>query len=62
MVNRVLVRKDFLPYVQDVRAVRAMGQDLSDHYVLLYKFRLVGTWIKRREVVDEARRIDENVL
>ena len=33
------------------RAVRAMGRGLSDHHVILCKFRLVGAWIKRREVV-----------
>ena len=42
---------------QDVRAVRGMGQGISDHHVVLCKVRLVGTWIKRGEVVDGARRI-----
>ena len=31
-----------------------MGQGLSDHHAVLCKFRLVGAWIKRREVVDGA--------
>ena len=43
-----------LRYVQDVKAVRGMGQGLSDSYVVLCKVRLVGTWIKRREVVAGA--------
>ena len=43
--------------------VRGMGRGLSDHYVVLCKVRLVGAWIKRREVVVEARRIrKENML
>ena len=48
-----MVKKDLLGYVQDVTAVRGMGRTLSDYHVV----RLVGTWIKRREVVDGARRI-----
>ena len=53
MTDLVLVKKNMLHFVQDVRAVRGMGQGTSDHR----KVRLVGTWINRREVVDEARRI-----
>ena len=52
MIDLVLVKKDMLRYVQDVRVVRGMGQD----HVVLCKVRLVGTWIKRREVVVGARR------
>ena len=43
-------------------AVRGMGRDLSEHYVVLCKVRLVGAWIKRREVVVEARRIRSEKL
>ena len=57
MIDLVLVKNDMLPYVQDVRAVRGMGRGLSDHYVVLCKVRLVGAWIKRREVVVGDRRI-----
>ena len=42
-------------YVQDVRAVRGMGRDLSDHYVVLCKVRLVGAWIKRRVLLGLRR-------
>ena len=35
--------------------MRRMGHGLSDHYVLC-KVRLVGLWIKRREMVVGARR------
>ena len=31
----VLMKKDMLRYVQDVRAVRGMGRALSDHHVVL---------------------------
>ena len=57
MKDLVLVMRDMLRYVQDVRAVRGMGRGLSDHHVVLYKVSLVGAWIKRREVVIGVRRI-----
>ena len=57
MIDLVLVKRDMLRYLQDVRAVREMGQGLSDHHVVLYRVRLVGAWIKRRKVVVGARRI-----
>ena len=31
MIDLVLVKKDMLRYVQDLKAVRGMGGDLSDH-------------------------------
>ena len=49
--------EDMLRCVQGVRAVRGMRRGLSDHLVILCKVRLVGTWIKKREVVAVARRI-----
>ena len=51
-----------LQYVQDVRAVRGMRYSLSDHHVELCKVRLIGAWIKRREVVVGARRIRSKKL
>ena len=39
MIDLVLVKRDMLQYVQDVRAVRGMGRDLSDHHVVLRKVR-----------------------
>ena len=33
MIDLVLVKKDMLRYVQDMRAVRGMGRGLSDHQV-----------------------------
>ena len=60
-VDLVLMKKDMLHYRQDVRAVRGMGRGLSDHPVLLCKVRL-AIWIKRREVVNEVRRIKSKKL
>ena len=62
MIDLVLVNRDMLHYVQDVRAVRGMGRGLSDHHVVLCTIRLVGAWIKRREVVVGARRIRSEKL
>ena len=62
MIDLVLVKRDVLPYVQDVRAVRRMECGLSDHYVVLCKVRLVGAWIKRKEMVVEVRRIRSEKL
>ena len=56
MIDQVLVKKEMLRFVQHVRAVRGMGRGISDHHFVLCKVRLVGTWIKRREVVDGFRR------
>ena len=39
-----------------------MGHGLSYHYVVLCKVRLVGAWLKRREVVVGARRIRSEKL
>ena len=57
MIDLVLVKRDILRYVQDVRAVRGMGRSLSDHHVVLCKVRLLRIWIKKRKVVIGARRI-----
>ena len=57
MIELVLVKKDMLHYGQDVKAVKGMGRGFSDHHVVLCKkVRFVGLWIKRREVVNTARR------
>ena len=41
----VLVKKDMLHYVKDVRG---MERRLSYHHMVLRKVRIVGAWIKRR--------------
>ena len=62
MIDLVLMKKDMVSFVQDMRAVRGMGRGISDYHVVLCKDRLVGTWIKRREVVDGTRRIRSEKL
>ena len=62
MICLVLVMRDMLRYVQEVREVRGMGRSLSDHYAVMCKVRLEGTWIKRREVVVGAGRIRSEKL
>ena len=42
IIDLVLLKKDMLIYVQDVRVVRGMGRRLSYHHFVLYKVRLVG--------------------
>ena len=45
MIDLVVVKRDILQYVQDVRAVKGIGHGISDHHVVLCKVRLVGAWI-----------------
>ena len=40
MIDLVFVKNDMLRYLQDVRAVRGIGEGLSDHHVVLCKVRL----------------------
>ena len=44
IIDLLLVKKDMLLYMQDVRAVREMKQGLSNYHVLC-KVRLMGAWI-----------------
>ena len=44
------------------RVVRGMERGLLDHHVVLRKARIVGAWIKKREVVIGARRIKSEKL
>ena len=41
MVDMVLVKKDILRYVQNVRTVRRTRRGLPDHHVVLCKVRLI---------------------
>ena len=36
--------------------MRGMGRGLSDHHIVLCKARLVCEWIKRRKLLNGARR------
>ena len=42
MIDQVLLKKDMLRYVEDVRAVIVSKRSLSDHRVVMYKVRLGG--------------------
>ena len=62
LTGLVLVTKDMLRYVQHVKAIRGIERGLLDHHVVLCKVRLVATLIKRREVVNEVRRVRSKKL
>ena len=53
--------EEYMRYMQHVRAVGGMGRSPSNHHVVLCNVRLVGAWIKRREVVvgDRSIRIEK---
>ena len=57
MIDLVLIKEDMLHYMQDLRAMEGMERGLFYHYIVLCKVRLVSAWIKRREIVNETRRI-----
>ena len=44
-IDLVLVKKDMLRFVQDVRAVRGIGRDISDYHVVIFKVRIVGVLV-----------------
>ena len=41
MIDLVLLKREMLRYVEDVRTVKGMGRGLSDHHVVLCKFRFL---------------------
>src|SRR5678815_1676101 len=57
MIDLVLVKKEMLKYVLDVKSVRELGMELSDHYVVLCKIKLVGVWKERKMIRKELGRI-----
>ena len=61
-IDLILVKKDMLRYVQNVRAGRGIVRGLLDHPVVLCEVRLVGAWIKRREVADGTRMTNSEKL
>ena len=60
MIDLVLVKRDILRYVQDVRVLRRMGHGLST--TILYCVKSGKVWIKRREVMVGAKRIRSEKL
>ena len=57
MIDFVLVKKEMLKYVMDVRVVRGLSMDISDHIVVLCKIKLVGVWLEKKEVRKVVGRI-----
>ena len=62
MIGIALMKKDMQRYVQDVRAVKGMGQGFSDHHFVLCKVKLVGGLEFQGEVVTGTRRIRNEKL
>ena len=62
MIDLLLMKKCMVHYLQDVRAVREKGRSLSNHHVVLCKVSLMSAWIKRKEVVNGAKRIRSEQL
>ena len=62
MIDLLLLKRDMLRYIQDVRVVRGMRRGLSDHHVVPCKVRLIGAWIKRRGVEVWGRGIKSEKL
>ena len=62
LIDVVLVKKDLLHYVQNMRVVRGMGHEVS-HIILLYCVKL-GWWVLglRREMVTGVGRIRSEKL
>ena len=54
IIGLVPVKKYILHFIQGGRTVRGIGQGLSDFHHILYKYKLMDAWIKRREVVNDA--------
>ena len=59
MKDLVLVKRHMLRYV---RAVKGMGQGLSDHHMVLCKVRLIGAWTKIRDGGFGSQRIRNEKL
>ena len=47
MIELVLVKRDLLRYMLDVRAVQGKGRGLSDNHVILFEVRFVGLRVER---------------
>jgi hypothetical protein len=62
MIDLVLVKKEMLRYVLDVKSIRGLGMGISDHYVVLCKIRLVGVWMERKMDRKKVGRIKSEML
>ena len=57
LIDLVLVKKEMLKYVMDVKAVRGMGMGISDNYIVLCKIVFVGAWMEKKDRRTEMGRI-----
>ena len=57
LIDVVLVKKEMLKYVMDVKSVRGMGMGISDHYIVLCKIKFVGAWMEKKGRGMEVGRI-----
>ena len=55
MIDLMMVKKYMPRFVQYLRAVRGVGQGLSDYHFIPCKVRFLATWTKRREVVNKLK-------
>jgi hypothetical protein len=62
MIDLVLVKKDMLKYVMDVKSVRGLRMGISDHYIVLCKIKFVGAWMGRKVRRVEKGRIRSEKL
>ena len=62
IIDLMLVKRDIIQQVQDITTDRGIGRTLSDHPIIPCKGGSVGTIIKRRKVVNRARRIKNKKL
>ena len=62
LIDMVLVKKEMLKFVMDVKAVRGLGMGISDHYIVLCKIVFVGAWMERKEKRTEMGRIRSEKL
>src|SRR5678815_16083 len=62
MIDSVLVKKEMLKYVFDVKSVRGLGMGLSDHYFVLCKIKLVGAWMEGKVIRKEVGKIKSEKL
>jgi hypothetical protein len=62
MIDVVLVKKEMLKYVMDVKSVRGLGMGISDHYIVLCKIKFVGAWMGKKVRRVEVGRLTSEKL
>ena len=62
LIDLVLVKKDMLRDIVDVKALRGLNGGVSDHMIVLCKLKLIGAWVKKRELDCNVGRIRSEKL